>query len=521
MQMARLAPPPELFQAATTFLTRYLTFPEPPPDHPVWYSEDLRSLTIFTPVSDVIAPAPAQSVSDDARPQWRIFLDNRAERHKHRLDTETLAQRQIREARARDPPTTNATVYQWVYSDEDPSRRVREKVSKKWNLDVLAEYGSRARFDAFTNEWDVCSEFSGDDDNDSMYQEDYEYPVEPVQETVVNEYLGSHPLDRSPSPLLDEPGAIVDDFEDPLRPSFEPSAILSELYGFVNPLVELQTQPDSVKKWRDCRRTIGFTTAEISTVSSFEESMQRFVGSLIAGTPQPDSWDLHDTNQQALVLVPGTNFVKASSVTSDDDGRPIHIFVLSLPANPASEWRLGLYRAAHVLYAFRLMHNGVRNIYAIAHLLIQRGIPFRTLRPLRPVASSISMSSIVRITPMRLSNYIFTRQDYAAYLHDRMALLSGSRGRAALLRGGIAWRLAKDILSHDATLEGPSHAVMVHRVGQSFKVSRSNCEHWDDDLTTDEWGALCGLYRCYTGMSSFFPLKFRAHLQQGMAHRLH
>jgi hypothetical protein len=249
--------------------------------------------------------------------------------------------------------------------------------------------------------------------------------------------------------------------------------------------------------------------------------MQRFVGSLIAGTPQPDSWDLHNTNQQALVPVPGANFVEASLVSSDDKGRPIYIFVLSLPANPASEWRLGLYRAAHVLYTFRLLHKGVGNIYAIAHHLIQRGIPFRTLRPLRPVASSISMSSIVRITPIRLSNYIFTPQDYAAYLHDRMALLSGSRGRAALLRGGIAWRLAKDILSHDATLEGPSHAVMVHRVGQSFKVSQSDCEYWDDDLTRDEWDALCGLYNCYTGMSSLFLSKFRAHLQQGMAHRWH
>jgi hypothetical protein len=129
-----------------------------------------------------------------------------------------------------------------------------------------------------------------------MYQENYEYPIDPVQETVVNEYLRSNPLDRSPSPLLEEPGAIVDDYEDPSQPPSEPSVILLELYGFVNPLVELQTQPDSIKKWKDCSWNIGFAIVKISTVSSLEESMQRFVVSLIAGTPQPDSWDLQDTN---------------------------------------------------------------------------------------------------------------------------------------------------------------------------------------------------------------------------------
>jgi hypothetical protein len=354
-----------------------------------------------------------------------------------------------------------------------------------------------------------------------MYQEEYEYPVEPVEEAVVNTYLESHPLNRSPSPLLDEPGAIVEDSDDTLRPSSDPYSILSEFYGFVTPLVELQTQPGSVKKWKECRRTIGLVHVEIDSVSSFEESMLRFASSLIAGTPQPDSWDLHNRNPLALVSVAKDSFFEVGLVSAE---RPCRIFVLSSPTSPASAWVLGLYRAADLLYAFRLLDRGAGNIYGVARLLIQRGVPFRTLQHLRPIAPSFSMSSIVRFIPIRLSDYTFTPHDYATYLHDRLAILSGPRGRSALLRGGIVWRLAKDYLSHDATLEGPSHAVRAYRVGQSFRDSRSDCEnweYWDDDLTKDEWDSLCGLYRCYTGMSLSFPLKFRAHLWKVMADRLH
>jgi hypothetical protein len=58
-----------------------------------------------------------------------------------------------------------------------------------------------------------------------------------------------------------------------------------ELYGFVNQLVELQTQPDGVELWKVCRRDISFATADISNILSLEESMRCFVIFLMAGTP--------------------------------------------------------------------------------------------------------------------------------------------------------------------------------------------------------------------------------------------
>ena len=112
----------------------------------------------------------------------------------------------------------------------------------------------------------------------------------------------------------------------------------------------------------------------------------------------------------------------------------------------------------------------------------------------------------MKIIPFRLSGYIFMLHDYTVYVHDCMATLSEPRGRAALLRGGISWHLAKEYLSLDAALEGPSQAVMVHRIGQSFRDSDSGCKYWDDDHTKDEHDSLCRLYKCYTGMSLLFPL---------------
>jgi hypothetical protein len=156
-------------------------------------------------------------------------------------------------------------------------------------------------------------------------------------------------------------------------------------------------------------------------------------------------------------------------------------------------------RATDVLYALRSLNSGARNIYGVARLLIQQGIPFRTLLPLNSVASSYPLSSIVKVIPFRLIDYKFKPHDYAAYVRERDAILAQPRGRAALLHGGIVWRLAKESLSLDAALEGPSRMVTVHRVGYCVDDHEPTRQFWDDELTEDELMLICGLHLCYTG----------------------
>jgi hypothetical protein len=68
-----------------------------------------------------------------------------------------------------------------------------------------------------------------------------------------------------------------------------------------------------------------------------------------------------------------------------------------------------------------------------------------------------------------------------------------------LLRGGIVARIAREHIDTDSALFGPSSAVIVHRLGIHV-VDKNGSELWDDHLTENEIGIICGLHHCYTGM---------------------
>jgi len=64
------------------------------------------------------------------------------------------------------------------------------------------------------------------------------------------------------------------------------------------------------------------------------------------------------------------------------------------------------------------------------------------------------------LLPMRLSDYQFGSDDYEAYVRHRAQLLTSPRGRAALLRGGIVARIAREHIAIESALLGPSSAVI-------------------------------------------------------------
>lgn len=150
----------------------------------------------------------------------------------------------------------------------------------------------------------------------------------------------------------------------------------------------------------------------------------------------------------------------------------------------------------------RILSGPESNTYDMAEYLIQEGIPFRTLRRVRPgppppLGPVFDAPISIRLL---VSGYKFTSSDYTAYVEERRQLLTSHRGRAALLRGGLVWRLASEHLSLDAAIAGPSRAAVVDRVGFHIKDPYSDDELWDDELTEREINLICGHYICYTGM---------------------
>ena len=86
------------------------------------------------------------------------------------------------------------------------------------------------------------------------------------------------------------------------------------------------------------------------------------------------------------------------------------------------------------------------------------------------------------------------------------SVLASPQGRAALLRGGIVGRIAKEYLSKDGVLDGPSVEVTMHRIGYHVPSSNSDIHWCDDELTEDEIAVICGTYSLYTGKSSLHSI---------------
>ncbi|TDL14815.1 hypothetical protein BD410DRAFT_693857, partial [Rickenella mellea] len=91
------------------------------------------------------------------------------------------------------------------------------------------------------------------------------------------------------------------------------------------------------------------------------------------------------------------------------------------------------------------------------------------------------------------------QEDYKSYAVLRDEFLRKPRGRAALLKGGIVWRLAIETLGSTAALSGPSQEVFT--CGHQIILANGDA-WWDDDLTSEELDLICGKYRISTGITS-------------------
>lgn len=135
----------------------------------------------------------------------------------------------------------------------------------------------------------------------------------------------------------------------------------------------------------------------------------------------------------------------------------------------------------------------------LVSLLVQKGVAFKTLCPYpRPYdlmwpapdmpmfTDKVALGMGVRIDPEKS----FTVSDYYRYMRTRDEVLRGCDGRAALLAGGILWRLAMDGMGSDAASDGP---------GQ-YPTKKNYFEfngrpYVDDVLSQHQEDVICGVYQ--------------------------
>jgi hypothetical protein len=186
------------------------------------------------------------------------------------------------------------------------------------------------------------------------------------------------------------------------------------------------------------------------------------------------------------------------------------LFVFSSPPSNACQWSLGVHSPAAALYVCRyiLENPHAHTILTVAHRLLDKGIAFRTLLPLTCSPRQLTVTEPYTPRTYRLISHTFTKADFDVAMLACQFVLTSPQGRAALLRGGIIGRIAKEYLSKDGVLDGPSVEVTAHRVGYIAPSGNDNTRFCDDQLTDNEIAIICGTYSLYTGEFQFFYLRF-------------
>lgn len=136
----------------------------------------------------------------------------------------------------------------------------------------------------------------------------------------------------------------------------------------------------------------------------------------------------------------------------------------------------------------------------LAKEMIDKGMSFHTaVFVIEPSSSPENTSLSLGVYPQF---YRPTPEDYYVYEVMRDQILRGPRGRAAILKGGIVWRLTIELSAALNAVVGPT----TNDRRNEYSVPYKNGFLVDDDLSKDELDVICGVYHVvnreclYSGM---------------------
>lgn len=450
---------------------------------------------------------------------WMAFLERKAKQQEAQKEREDDRSRQARSSRERDaasqrvPGRQGAHVFQWI--ENEAGRLVRTRVHRREVEDAWPLYAATQRiYNGFDNEWDLCTEFHEPgvpeiDEDDGDY-DDSTFPGEERNATVEGGHAHSESIydeDLRKTYALRKTSThpeIV--FKEDLK------SVLRSRYGYWETRGDLDF-PDFLgpKLSFDKARKIlleekSRTDSEGTSVSLFVAFLShRDKGSDEAKVSVPGRfWDLDPSNvshrylhwnrRSDLILTRKT--LRREAVVHGE-GVEVETDLWFIEDRSRTEsWILAVELASSVVQILRNEMWGSTR-WDWANQLLERGMAFQTLgttgrKPYNGKSKTLAMG-------WRPHNFIPKMAiDYVAYVAKRDDFLSGPRGRAALLRGGIVWRLAKDVVKRSTVVVGPCRPEY-EAPKLVFKGRSDGRFMYDDDLTEEETDLICGVYRVHTG----------------------
>jgi len=140
------------------------------------------------------------------------------------------------------------------------------------------------------------------------------------------------------------------------------------------------------------------------------------------------------------------------------------------------------------------------DILKIAEKLLEKGIAFRTLQAMGVVAEARRpLTELRTYEPAHVRRpFQAAYADYVVYEQRRHEFMKQPRARAALLHGGLVWRLALHSLGFDVL---PSVLEGISREGVPFglMLTIGDQTYFDDHLSEEEVDFICGTYYVRTG----------------------
>lgn len=429
---------------------------------------------------------------------WMSYRQRMADIRKQRISQESEYQKMRRERREKQsvlfhaPSQKGGLVFYWALHVS--GFRIRNRIPRRDVYEFWGNYAnSQKRYESTTDEWDVCTEFDPDAQPPSLSDEDDEdrdsqvtFKVQNIQvvrphDTVWQEVSP----DYQPESTSVAAEKSSDTFDDIVRCR----------YGVCIPLGPYRAFHSNPRlAWQDVQRVIGHEKAEMRD-PRLQDAVMDMIQCLLNigtdGTPAipPNLWDLNPASHRYLSN--RTDLVNTIEKKNTDNGAVYLIKTNKLPTSQNDQWMLMVDDPVTALECVRRQWGP--HFLDIADELCSRGYPFHTRIPgPRP---TIQPRPSIHTLGYREVGYNPQPCDYAAYEALRNDFLSSPRGRAALLHGGIIWRLAKDIVPEVAAMSGPSSEVA--NTGHAIMCEGKYL--WDDQLMEEELNLICGVYKVYTG----------------------
>lgn len=437
-----------------------------------------------TPGSSSVLPDPPTYPQPPSHPttlpenakwykNWEEFFTGREKANKARLEAASESDKSSWRSRAQSskgfnqPGKGGAKVYIWESCDSGGFFRIlqtRFEVGRDWE----SYHREALIFSAQDNTWDHCP-----------------FMWEPAVE------------DGPPDDMDDDGDHIMDHwFIEPNSPATPPDDNPSPLeflysrYGFLSIEPTTTKQPLPLPK-PTAYRIVGL---EPDSPEKAPEHLNSFLTDILEGHPPAGHCDLSSSSP------PNEGFPFSGRASISERVFRLEPFPLSgdvafIFANSPDDPRLlVVHESLSVLQMLRAETQPQLN--AELSFLLHNGSQFTLLYPGAQPSTSANFNIIT--FPIRDTSWTPNAEDFRAYM-SRLKTFFLERPyamAAAFSRGGIAWRIAREVLG----IEGSVNTLLTTYPNQGTPLYTSRGEHWAHTLHEGEWYYLVGGYEVLTGL---------------------